>query len=212
MKKLIIIATVLLMISSCSSSRIISSWRTTDSPEPYIKKVLVLGLTGEAEKAFCVKMEKHLSGDLSELGYNAYSAYEQYGPLAFEKLNEKEALEKLANKGFDAVITIVLFNKQKEEYFVPVSYKRTMPYPDGFWDYFSSRYNRIDQKGYYEYATRYFWESNFYDLNQKKLVFSCQTETFDPLSAESLGHEYGKLIAKEMLSNKVLPGSAKKPF
>jgi hypothetical protein len=36
------------------------------------------------------------------------------------------------------------------------------------------------------------------------LVYSVQTESFDPGSSESLGHEYGKLIVGNMVQNKVL--------
>lgn len=201
----------LLVLSSCASSRIVSSWKT-DQPYSDIKKVVVLGLTGEAEKAFCIKMEKHLTEDLATQGYNAFSAYQEYGPNAFEKMSEEEAVGKLTGKGFDAVITIILLNKEREEYFVPARYKSAPPYHNGFWDYYTTRYDMIYSTGYYEKATRYFWESNLYDLTAKKLIYSCQTESFDPASSEALGHEYGSLIVENMVAKGVLPASVKKPF
>lgn len=218
MKKIFIAAAGLMfMMVSCSTSRVISSWKSDKSYN--IKKVLVLGLTGEADRAFCVKMEKHLADDLALQNYNTFAAYEQYGSHAFDKLSESEAIDKIRNKGFDAVLTIVLLNKQKEKYFVPGRIRSVSPYHERFWDYYTTRYDRIyrdgyygKSEGYYESTVKYFWESNLYDLNSNTLIYSSQTESFDPGSAESLGHEYGKLIAANMVAKGVLPTASLKAF
>ena len=212
MKKILILFTTLVVIFlACSPSQIVSSW-STNKPIAGIKKILVLGLTGEEERAFCVKMEKHLSDDLATQGFNAFSAFEQYGKAAFENITEKDALEKLSGKGFDAVITIVLLNKEKEKVYIPERMKDPMQDYSQFWDYYATRADRILQKGYYQPAIRYFWETKMYDLNNNKMIYSSKTESFDPVNAETLGHSYGKLIAKNMVDKKVFPSSAAKPF
>jgi hypothetical protein len=63
---------------------------------------------------------------------------------------------------------------------------------------------RIYEPGYYTEQTNYFWESNFYDLTTKELQYSVQTRSFDSKSAESLGHEYGKLIVDDMVKHNLL--------
>ena len=73
---------------SCTSSRVITSWKT-NKPYSDIKKVLVLGLTGELDRDFCVKMEKHLVDDLGQKGFDAVAAYDVYGPGSFDKMEEK---------------------------------------------------------------------------------------------------------------------------
>jgi hypothetical protein len=35
-------------------------------------------------------------------------------------------------------------------------------------------------------------------------VYSVQTQSFDPGSSESLGHEYGQLIVKDMVKKNIL--------
>ena len=60
-------------------------------------------------------------------------------------------------------------------------------------------YDRIYTPGYYEVSTRYFWESNLYDLSGKKLLYTVQSESFDPANASTQGHEYGKLIVSDMI-------------
>ena len=106
----------------------------------------------------------------------------------------------------DAVITIVLLDKQKERKYVPgnVYYSPYSYYSNRFWGYRTTLYQRIYEQGYYVTDTKYFWESNFYDMSTQKLLYSVQTESFDPVNSESLGHEYGKLIVKDMVKQSIL--------
>ena len=41
-------------------------------------------------------------------------------------------------------------------------------------------------------------------MGTKDLLYSVQTESFDPNSSESLGHEYGKLIVENMVKKNAL--------
>ena len=146
------------------------------------------------------KMEAHLVGDLTDRGYVAVSAIKEYGPKYFENMKEAEVLDKLSNSGVDAVITVVLLDKNKERYYVPgrVYYSPYTIYQRNFWGYYTTIYERIYTPGYYQVDTKYFWESNFYDLKNKNLLYTVQTETFDPESVEILAHEYGLLIVNDM--------------
>ena len=64
-------------------------------------------------------------------------------------------------------------------------------------------YDRFYEPGHYQADTKYFRESNFYDLGTKQLLYSVQTQSFDP-STQSLAHEYGKLIVNNMVKDHVL--------
>lgn len=212
MKNIMIVsAGLLLFMMSCSSSRVLTSWKT-DKPYSDIKKVLVLGLTGELDRDFCVKMEKHLVNDLSQKGFDAVAAYDEYGPGSFDSLQEKEAVEKIRNKGFDAVITIVLLNTQKEKIYVQIRPKNRLPFEDEFWSYYTSQFDKVYHKDYYATATKYFWESNLYELSSNTLIYTSRTESFDPINAASLAHEYGRLISEDMIVKGIFPVSAKKAF
>jgi len=163
---------------------------------------MVIGLIREADRAIREKMENHFVGDLTDLGYSAVSASALYGPKAFEDMGEKEVVQQLKDSGIDGVLTIVLLDKTREKNYKPVS-----PRQNYFWGYYSGRYNRvIRENNYYVINTKYYWESNLYALSEKdqQLVYSVQTQSFDPASAETLGHEYGKMIVKNMLDKKVL--------
>jgi len=196
----------MLLLLSCSTSRITSTWKAENVQAKKYNKILVLGLIRESDRSIREKMEQHLLGDLKEHGYNAICACEEFGPKTFENMAEKEAIAKLGNSGIDAVLTIVLLDKTKERYYVPgrIYYSPYYNYHNRFWGYYTTMYDRIYSPGYYEVSTKYFWESNLYDMDSKQLVYSVQTQSFDPSSSEILAHEYGKLIVNSMVKNKVL--------
>ena len=112
----------------------------------------------------------------------------------------------LKNSGVNAFITIVLLDKEKERNYSPgnMSYSNYGYYFNHFWGYRSTLYHRIYEPGYYVTDTKYFWESNFYDMSTQKLLYPVQTQSFDPANSESMGHEYGKMIVKNMVKQNVL--------
>jgi hypothetical protein len=152
-------------------------------------------------------MEEHLVGDLKALGYDAVCSCDEFNPKAFENMSEKQALNKLNNSSIDAVLTIVMLNKSKEIYYVPgrIQYSPINTYRGRFWGYYSDIYGRVYSPGYYTSDTKYFWESNFYELsNGPGLLYSAQSQSFDPASAQGLGHEYGQMIVKDMVAKNLL--------
>ncbi|MFN8252308.1 MAG: hypothetical protein U0V75_10530 [Ferruginibacter sp.] len=199
-------------VTGCASSKITSSWRTPDAIQTPVKKIMVVGLIRESERAMKEQLEEHMIEDLNALGYTAVSAYKEIGPKAFQHMDEKSVLEKLKNSNVDAVITIVLLNKQRERLYRPATIIQSpyAVYSNRFWGYYSTLSDRIYSPGYYETTTRYFWESNMYCLCDKALLYSSQTQSFDPSSAGTLGHEYGKMIVHDMLKKKILVNSIKK--
>jgi hypothetical protein len=195
----------LLLLTACTSTRITHSWKS-EFPAKNYNKILVLAISGETDIATRQQMEDHLAGDLKDRGYNATSSLKEYGPRAFRQLKEEAVVDKLQNSGFDAVITIVLLNKEKERYYVPGQpyYSPYVGYYRNFYGYYTTIYNRIYTPGYYVIDTKYFWESNLFDVTSKELIYSVQTESFDYTSSDIQAHEYGKIIVKDMIKNLLL--------
>lgn len=197
---------ILLILLGCKTSQITSSWQPPNATPKAFNKIMVLGLIRDADRSIRENMENHLVADLKELGYNAYSSYAQFGPKAFENLSEEQVYDRLKQSGADAVLTIVLLNKEKEKHYEPgrMVYSPYAVYYHRFGGYYTTLITRIETPGYYTESTRYFWESNLYDLNTRELIYSVQTQSFDPSSTESLGHEYGEMIVKDMAKRNVL--------
>lgn len=197
---------LLAVTMGCASTRVTSTWKAPGVlAQPY-QKIMVVGIIREADRTIREQMEAHLMGDLKTLGYEAVSAYQYYGPKAFQNQTEAEVLQSLRAQGIGALLTIVLLDKKKEKYYVPgrMAYTPYNAYHSRFWGYYNSLSFRIQSPGYYEESTRYFWESNLYDLATGQLLYSVQTQSFDPLSMTTLAHEYGQKILQSLLKGGVL--------
>ncbi len=195
-------AIVFLILDSCSTTTITHSWKSNLPNEIKIKKIMVVALVNPNDHKLRENMENHLSSDLIEKGFESISSMHVYGPNSFQNESEESVINKLRESGIDAVLTIVLLNKEKEKHYIPgrVYYSPYYIYHRRFWGYYTTIYDRVYEPGYYSESTRYFWESNLYDINNKQLLYSVQTKTFDPSSTEQLAHEYGKLICKDMIN------------
>lgn len=198
---------VLLFMLGCSpASRITHSWTSDAIGQKNYSKIIVVGLMPHNDRELRESMENHLVGDLTERGYNAISSLKEYGPKSFENMKEEEAIDTLHASGVDAVVTIVLLDKNREQSYMPgrVYFSPYFIYQRRFWGYYTTIYNRVYSPGYYQVDTKYFWESNFYDLETKELLYSVQTTSFNPGSTQSLADEYGKMIVSDMAKKGII--------
>lgn len=195
-----------MIVTACTTTKITSSWKAANTQPKHYSKILVLGLIKDSDRSLQEKMEAHLVNDLKSKGYNAVSSLQEFGPKAFANSTEAEAIARLKQSNIDAVITIVLLDKQKERNYVPgrMYYSPYVMYYNRFWPYYGTLNYRIYEPGYYVTDTRYFWESNVYEVSTQSLLYSVQTKSFDPSNSESLGHEYGKLIIADIVKNNIL--------
>jgi hypothetical protein len=194
------------MLFSCQTSKITDTWTAKNIQPKKYNKVLVLGVLKDNDRELQVKMEDHLAGDLKDMGYNALPANKVFSLGTFTKGDTAKAIAAINSENFDAVLTIVLLDKVKERYYVPgrVVYTPYSVYYNRFDRYYFTMYDRIYSEGYYTTDTKIFWESNFYDIVNKQMVYSAQTRSFNPGSKQSLAHYYGVLIANNLAKNNIL--------
>jgi hypothetical protein len=199
----IFIGVVLVACSlSCSNTRVTSSWTASNvSALAPGNKILVLGIIREKDIRLRMQMEGFLVDELKAQGYNAVSAYTLYGPKMFSNSDEETVLRQLHNSSIDEVFTITLLDKAREKNYQPgMAYYPYSP----FWGYYNYWYGYIYSPGYIQVDTRFFWESNLYDINSKSLLYSVQSESFNPSSAGDMGKAYSRVVVKDMAKKGVL--------
>jgi hypothetical protein len=198
--KWLIGATAIFTILSCNSTQIISSYKNEKVAAKDYKKILVLGIFQQKERALRQEAETQLVTRLKDEGYNAIAAMDDFGPKAFEKVAEDQLTGKLKTSGYDAVITTALLDKSKEENYQPGT-SRLQPvgvYYNRFGRYYSTVYDRVYTPGYYTTSTDYFLESNLYDIKSGNLIYSIQTKSYDPSSASSLASDNSKKVVQDL--------------
>ncbi len=208
MKKLLLICLpVVVFVTGCSNSKVTSSWVDPNTKGP-LKKIMVVALLNNPDRPLKQQMEDQLAQELTAQGITATTAYHDLGPKSLAGMKENQVINQLKNSGIDGVITIVLLNKNKEKNYVPgnVRYEPQTVYVrrSRFYGYYSTYYDRIYTPGYYETNTNYFFETNLYDVSRNKLLYSAQSESFDPSSVESMANNQSKVIIKDMKKKEVL--------
>ena len=132
-----------------------------------------------------------------------------YKEKAYKKLTPQEIVNEFKSTGVDAVLSIVLLNKEKEEKYYPGGYFNQPVNNYGNLDrYYSNVFERVLTPGYYVRTTNYYWESNLLEIAGNELVYSLQTKSCDRCTTDPLAHENGLLIIKDMIKKKII----KKPL
>lgn len=206
LNKIYLLFLIVLFFSACgSATRVSYSWKNSSSAKSF-QRILVVAIMNQQNHAFRSTMENHLVDDLMGRGVLAHASMPMLGPKALEGKTEESVLASLQQPNIDAILTVVLLNRQKEKYYVPgrVYYTPYAMYHRSFWGYYQTVYERIYEPGYYAENIEYFWESNLYDAQTKELIYSVQTTSFDPASTNKLAHQYGKLITEELIKNGII--------
>ena len=196
----------LILLFSCTATRITSSWTAPSAGNKNYQKILVVSVIQNEDSTMRNKMEEHMVTDLQSLGYNAvaYSGVFKQGTM--KNMRYDSVRNRLTNLGIDGVITISLMAKEKES--VYVKDKGTVK-PDNlpmgsFWETPAVVRQEVGRPGYYITSTQYYWESNFYDVGTIDLLYNAKSTAFEVSSAKSLAHKYGKKIVDDMQKHYLL--------
>lgn len=192
-----------ILLFSCTNTRLVSSWGAPNAKVDKSKKVLVIGLMGPRDRKLREQVENIMVANLKERGVDAGSAFAEFGPKAFDGLDEQATLNKIRTSGYDEAFTVALLDKRKQKRYNP-GYVGFAPYTYRFWGYYRTVYGRIYEPGYYSVNTNFMLEANYYNLTNDQLVYSVQTKSVDPASPQSLASEFSKALLDDMAKKGIL--------
>ncbi len=181
---------VALTIISCASTSLTSVWKD-DNYQGNIKNVLIIGISKEvAKKRY---FEDEFARQLEAYGVRAVASY-KYFPSE-EMLPIDAVVSKVGEMNIDAVlITRVVDKKIVETYVGRADYYRPPNYHRGWRNYYTKSYNQ----GYVVKDEVVVLETNLYDAETEKIIWSAMSETFKNGAEEGLIKEYVGLLIKNM--------------
>jgi len=203
------IAFFALAIAGCSSNiKMTSSWKDSNNSTAatHIKKVLVIGLFGEKSRALRMGIENQMADNLKKLGYDAVTSYQTYGPKQFVNISEDHAMRIVDSSyagNYDGVIIVSIVDKNSTKSYVP-GYYSSSPYYGYGWGYSPFYRPMMYQPGYYRTNNHYSFETNFYDTNNKKMLYSGQSDVVNPSSPNTLAIDYSRIVLKDMRKQNIL--------
>ena len=193
MKKIFLL--VVFLIISCSSTKIVSSWREPNKEITInnLDKVLVVALFKSETNAH--KAEDQMVGYLKGKGIQSYN----YFTSSFNKKNEEAIRTKIKNDGFDGAVTMRLIDVDKEKIYIQ---SETNFYPEYYRDfsgYYFNRWNYSKTPGYYSTTKIFTVEINVYSIKMDKIIWSALTETTNPDGLKKMTDEIAKVVYKQMV-------------
>jgi len=180
-----------IVFNACSpTTKIIATWKDP-AARPY-KSFIIVALAKDI--AVRSEIESRMVARLvDQPGIRAVpsSAIFEHFDKA-DTLNAKSAQDKMLaeikNSGFEAIITFALVRKEEKTSYVPGStYNPGYGY---YGPYYGYGYGYYNSPGYYTTDQTYYIESNVYDASTLKLVWSSQSEIFNPSSLKTASNSF----------------------
>ncbi len=197
-------------ISSCSGTALVSSWKTEAQPKQY-SKVGVLVLT--SSKVARSVMERAMVQDFKDKGINATTTMAIFPSVKADGLvvnrSEEETKAfmqtKLDEAGIDAIIVLVMKKREKKEgYGQRANSTRYFGNYNSYYGYMGYNITQISTPGYYGSSTKYFVESNLYDIESSEMIYSAQTKTKDPSNVKKEVEHLVSLVVNDIVKKKAI--------
>lgn len=219
-KSLIVVC--IIMLSSCSSTKVMDAWKAEPSVVDLFKEKNVLVIARTADNQARLAFEIEIAKALRDRGVKVTESYRKAPKIYPNKeiSEERVALIKslMKSEGFNAVVLTVIKDKQEtvrtssSGIYVGASYGSYYPsYYGGFYNYYSypyaygSYYNSFG--GYIPTSTstyietKYVLETVAYNLDEpaeNQLVAVVTTELDDPKEAYKTAEKYVDLMLKHL--------------
>ncbi len=199
---------IILFVGSCSTSStvITGKWEKPMIEQNY-NDILVAALVPTISSRSVI--EQHMVEDLKEEGVNATQSIDRLPPQLIENEDTKQQIiNSIRGDGVDAILTVSLIDKDTETRFVPGS-EPYSPYPyysfyGNFWGYYDYWYPRFYDSGYYTEDKIYYIETNLYDAKSEELIWSAQSETYNPVDIVTFSSEFAHEIVREMKNEGII--------
>jgi hypothetical protein len=198
-----------LMLACSPSQQITGYWANKEaiSKEPY-KTIYVMAITKDENRQPLI--ENKMADVLVARGRKVMLNSQIYPPSfsAVKQLTKEQLAETIKNAGCDAVLTLAVLDTKTETSYTPGStyYPMNYGYYGSYYGYYSHYYPVVYSPGYYSENKTYYIETNFYDVKTDKLLWSIQSQAYNPTNIDMMFSQYSELILdklrKEGLINK----------
>jgi len=201
---------IALLLISCGPATVITaSWKSADIPSQKYNSILVVALTSDIIAK--VTVENEMAAALGGLVSVLKGSAEIPPDIRNSDADKETIMNNVKNKNIDAILTISLIDKETQSRYIPGGYSYNpiagYNYYDNFWGYYSYWYPYSYSPGYYVLDRIYFIETNLYDADSEKLIWSAQSRTYNPASLQHFSKEFADIIVATMKKDGIFPES-----
>jgi len=198
-----VILSTLIILNCCTSTSHVRSWTSKEDYERNFGKILVLGLVNRVSLRHDVEFA--LVDASKKFGLRAIDGMAVFPPALGKPFDdiERDRIH-LQNIGFDAILTVAIIDVTAERYIRPENSYVPLVYYDRFGNYYYRTYATVYKKGYFTVESKYFLETNLYELKNGSLIWFGRSYAFDPYELEKFIPAYAKRLFKELLEKGII--------
>ncbi len=203
MNRVAIFVSILIILVACAPSPIMMSYASDGDHQRQLKKIMVFGLIENIPARIDFENEMvYASGKYQLLATNSLS----YIPPELGKpLGDIEKTKQtLRERGYDCIITLSIIDIRAPRYIAADENYQPLVYYDRFRNYYYKTYDVVYAPGYLNMNTRYFVETNLYELSGGTLIWSGRSTVFDPLDLDAFSRIFSKALLKELYASGTL--------
>lgn len=192
-----------LILTACSSTRFVDSWKNREITKFDPEKVLIIGMTDNltARKIF----EEELKIAFTKRNINAYESSIMFDNTFSNSEKSEEEIDamkdELIAKGFDAVVVTAVIGVDDKREYQPGTY-----YPMGYsWYRFGRYYFRYQRMyydpGYYNDYRVYHVETSIYNIKEdsnKSMIWVGAFDIVDPSNISATVRDYVEQIVRHL--------------
>lgn len=192
-----------ILFIACASPKSTGVWVNTEKIQgKKFSKIFIVVMSADIEARS--KIETDLASEAISRGYSAVKSIDVMPPNLKDPATpgKDEIAEKVKASGSDAVFVASLLKEEEEVRYNPGTTSYTiMPYyrwHGNFWGYYNHWVPSIYQPGYYSKDKSYFMQSNLYDVATEEIMWSVQSEIFNPSSLTRFSKSYTNSLIKQL--------------
>lgn len=185
---------LILVNSSCISTKISSSWRMPNKEIKIadLKKVLVVALL--KDEVSRRKAEDEMVTYLKGKGVVSYN----YLDNLFNTTNENIINQTIADSGFDGAIVLRLLDVDVEVNYVPGLIATYPPYYNNFGTYFFKSWPYYKTTALYTTTKTFTVETNIFSIKENKIIWTGLTKSVNPNDVAKMSNEIIKVVYRRM--------------
>jgi hypothetical protein len=202
MKNILYFVLLTAIAAACSpTQRITGSWVNREAlPKGPYKSIYIVVISQNNDANSYV--ENLLAKRIESRGPKAVKSSDFF-PLnrtATQRVSKEEMDKAIKDSGCDAVMTVALIDVKTQYHYTPgtVYYPMNYGFYGSYYGYYNFYYPEVYSPGYYSEEKVYFLESNFYDIASDSLIWSVQSETYEPSGLKSWFQSYSYMLINHL--------------
>lgn len=195
------------LLNACSPNmKTTGSWVNQDKQiyqNKNYKKIFIAVITSDLELR--KKLETELSNSAQKMGYQTIQSLDKFNPGKMP--TKEEAFEIIKTTGADLIFSTAVVDEKSESRYVQ-STGFTPRFYGGYRGYYFGA-SAYYQPGYYTTDKTYFLESNLFDVRSESLIWSAQSQVYNPTDINNSSKHYTELMLKQLKKNGIIPADIK---